>query len=455
MSGEPGGLTIALLGHYGNQNLGDEAIIQAARTCIGRRLGNATMIGISANPADTEKRHGMAAFPVRRGLVLRSESANGGDGEDTVPTAPAAAGGGPKSDLRRLLKALPLVWPLMRAARNLLVFTTSTLPKELAFNLRCVRFLRRVDMVLISGSGQFIDDWNGAWSFPYTLARWAVLSKLAGAKFGAISVGAGPIDGWLGKRFYRLCLSLCDYRSLRDERSREVMREIGFRKGGLVCPDLAHSMGELAAHPVPAGDRGTRPVVGVNPMPILDRRYWHTDEPEKTARYRAALTEFCATLMREGYPLFFYKTHPTDQCVIDDIIDALREVEGVDVSRADLVRTDDSVDEVMATVASADIVVATRFHGVLLPLTMNVPAVGVYHNHKTMELMEQMGQADYAVNFHDITGASLLEAFRRLEANLDSERAKLREIGARQRRALDDQCDRLAALLPARLAFAA
>ena len=55
------------------------------------------------------------------------------------------------------------------------------------------------------------------------------------------------------------------------------------------------------------------------------------------------------------------------------------------------------------------------------------------------------------VDFHDVTSEGLLESFRMLEANLKSERNKLREIGEHQRSALDDQCDRFTALLTPRL----
>lgn len=434
--------SIALLGHYGSANLGDEAIIQAARQSLGRQDSPARVIAISLNPTDTRQRHGIEAFPVRRGC-------------DRAPAprrpAPPRAGaattsepprhGGPSS-LRQLIKSIPLVAPLLRSARGIAVFLASTLPAEIAFSLRCFRFLRGVDLVLITGSGQFIDDWNGPWSFPFTLCRWAILSRLAGAKFGVMSTGAGPIDRSLSKWLYRLCLSLCAHRTFRDERSRSVIGEIGFRGECHVYPDLAHGLGTTV---MPTTD-GPLPVVGINPMPILDDRYWHTAVPDKTARYRETLTMFTATLMREGYPVFFYKTHPTDDYVIDDILEALRETGEFEISRTALVRENDTVEDLLTTIREADIVVATRFHGILLPYTQNVPAVAIHHHHKAVELAAQMGQADYTVDFHAITLDALIGTFRALEANLAAEKTKLREIGERQRSALEEQYGHVARL---------
>ena len=83
MHGKSAGANVAILGHYGAANLGDEAIIQAVIRCFDLRLHGGKIIGISANPNDTKKRHGITAFPVRRYFATRSElsvtAVNGAD----------------------------------------------------------------------------------------------------------------------------------------------------------------------------------------------------------------------------------------------------------------------------------------------------------------------------------------------------------------------------------------
>jgi polysaccharide pyruvyl transferase WcaK-like protein len=96
---------------------------------------------------------------------------------------------------------------------------------------------------------------------------------------------------------------------------------------------------------------------------------------------------------------------------------------------------------------SADYVLATRFHGVLLPLAMGIPTLAVSYNPKTPELMRQMGQGGYVLDFYETSGDRLLQLFRRLEAEADRVREQLIERAAGQRRALARQCERLARLI--------
>ena len=53
------GMRIALVGHYGAGNIGDEATIEALIEALRDRLPDATIVGVSANPADTRRRHGI------------------------------------------------------------------------------------------------------------------------------------------------------------------------------------------------------------------------------------------------------------------------------------------------------------------------------------------------------------------------------------------------------------
>ena len=55
---------IAILGHVGTKNLGDEAIIAAVIHQIGKRYPTAQIIGFTGDPDDTRARHGIPAFPI-------------------------------------------------------------------------------------------------------------------------------------------------------------------------------------------------------------------------------------------------------------------------------------------------------------------------------------------------------------------------------------------------------
>ena len=57
---------IALMGPFGFGNLGDGAIQDAAIANIRRICDACDLYGISQNPEDTQRRHGIPAFPINR-----------------------------------------------------------------------------------------------------------------------------------------------------------------------------------------------------------------------------------------------------------------------------------------------------------------------------------------------------------------------------------------------------
>src|SRR6516162_5950310 len=57
---------IGLLNHVGGGNLGDEATLEAVAGNIRRRWPNAEIVAFSMNPDDTEARHGIVSYPIRR-----------------------------------------------------------------------------------------------------------------------------------------------------------------------------------------------------------------------------------------------------------------------------------------------------------------------------------------------------------------------------------------------------
>src|SRR5437667_8038537 len=58
--------TVGLLDHLGHGNLGDDATLEAVMQNIRRRSPDATLIGFSLNPYDTEQRHGIPSYAIRR-----------------------------------------------------------------------------------------------------------------------------------------------------------------------------------------------------------------------------------------------------------------------------------------------------------------------------------------------------------------------------------------------------
>ena len=57
---------IGIVGHYGVGNLGDDTVVAILINKIREHYPNAEVLGFSLKPADTERRHGIKAFPILR-----------------------------------------------------------------------------------------------------------------------------------------------------------------------------------------------------------------------------------------------------------------------------------------------------------------------------------------------------------------------------------------------------
>jgi polysaccharide pyruvyl transferase WcaK-like protein len=206
---------IGVFGHYGNHNLGDESIIESSIQQVRRRLPEAEIRCFSLRPDDTAQRHRVPAYSVRylasgREYLLPGETdtfslpwkvyarqqqarSDGKDGSADPRGSRSAKG------LKERLKAMPLLgWCLKFAIRVFHILEGGL--NELRYLGRSYRYLKKFDLLIVAGSNQFLDNFNGPWGFPYTLMKWSIMAKLANVKLAYVSVGANPLASSLSKR---------------------------------------------------------------------------------------------------------------------------------------------------------------------------------------------------------------------------------------------------------------
>jgi polysaccharide pyruvyl transferase WcaK-like protein len=419
---------VVLIGPYGTENLGDEATLRAALLALRARLPDAEFLVCCADPEDTARRHGVPAVRSAPGPAPR-RPARRSPPPAKAPAAPAA----PRSPWRRMARALPGARALRSLARG-----AAALASQLAFTARCFRQLRGASLVIVAGSGVCSDHFGGPFNFPLTIRRWTFLGRLRGAKVAFASVGVGPVRARLSRRLLRAALASADHRSYRDEASRSIAESLGAPRGDRVFPDLAKGL--------PAGGEGPRadrrPVVGVNPYPQADERYDPAADATVYRRYVAEIAAFVARLRSEGYPVFLFPTQlRADLRTIDDVL-ALLPPE----ARGDLVVEPRDVDDLLATLRRADLVVASRFHGIVLSLLLGRPVLGLSNHHKMAEAMRAMGQEAYVIDASAADAETLFARLRALEAARERIAAELRERNARDRAALETLWDAVAPL---------
>ena len=98
-----------------------------------------------------------------------------------------------------------------------------------------------------------------------------------------------------------------------------------------------------------------------------------------------------------------------------------------------------SVDDLLSQIAATDIVVATRFHNVLLALLCEKPVISISFHPKCSSLMSAMGLSSYCLDINDLKTDRLIEKLCDVERNADSIKASIREKAGEFREALDEQ----------------
>jgi len=443
-------ITIGVFGHYGNRNLGDEAIIEAVIQNFRKRLQEVIICGFSIVPEDTQQRHSIESFPIRyrhTEPIVHEKDTDSTTSEKRSEYNHSSfhKKQGQIQKLKNLIKKIPYIKYVLKAPVYLLK-ALKDLSKEISFLIVSYKRVRKLDVLMITGSNQFLDNFGGPWGFPYTLLKWSVLAKLAGTKVFIVSLGAGPISHKLSKLLIRWTLRCSDYVSLRNVSSEKLIADIGCKKALHVFPDIAHSLeiGHIKASALPSKviTNGS-PVIGINPMPLYDPRYWCEKDGSKYQNYVSKLENFCNRLVAADYPFYFFATQSQDNNVIYDILHKLEVTHNKVFDFAEHTLVSSSVEGLIANIAVADITVATRFHGTVLSLLSEKPMLGICYHKKSKELLVDMGQGEYAVDLDSFTVDSLWEKFTSLVANFDIEKEKIQRKNERYLDSLDQQYNNL------------
>ena len=106
-----------------------------------------------------------------------------------------------------------------------------------------IRQVRKLDLLIVPGTGILDDYLTGPWGIPYVLFRWCLSAKLSGTEVWFVSIGAGPIHHPLSRWLMKRAATVAQYRSYRDGVSREFMMSVGFdARTDPVYPDLAFKL---------------------------------------------------------------------------------------------------------------------------------------------------------------------------------------------------------------------
>ena len=423
------GPSVGVLGHVGNRNLGDEAIIEALIARIRLEWPRARIVAFSMDPTDSARRHAVQAYPVRQEGGRLDVARRAAEAADAL-----RAGKSINSEVRpppvaRLLERFAALFPKsrLRSALGTGLRRAAYLANEIGFLARSFWRIRNLDAMIIAGSNQFLDNFGGPWGYPYTLLKWVILCRLAGCRAFCLSVGAGPLEDPLSHRLARLALRLSNYASFRDHGSHALIAHIAAAPVGSTAPDLAHGLAWPATE---AAGNSARLTVAINPMPLYDVRFWPIADAERYRAFVRQLASFTQQVLRDGHHALFFTSHFADARVALDVTEVLRQEAPELTDRLPAIHFPTTVTELMKVVSSASVVVATRFHGILLSFLARRPVVGICYHGKARELMRKYGQERYAVDIDQMIEGDLIARLRQLAPRRAEETDAIRKCNA-------------------------
>jgi polysaccharide pyruvyl transferase WcaK-like protein len=391
-------MSVGLWGHNGTGNLGNEATISAIIQNLRKKAPHISLYGFSWNPVDTHQRHGIISFPIRR----RSSESNS-DGPSAVHAKSHC------EYLKSRLKNYPMIF------KGIKWFLTPLL--ELIFAVRACRSLANIDLMLVVGTGLIADTFGGYKNYPYSLFRWSLFCRIRNVKWAIVSVGAGPINSIFSELLIKWALSHSVYRSFRDEYSRTLVEKIGVKGNNHVYPDLVFGL-ELSEYKSAPPDNEKR-IVAFNALPYREPGSWENPSQSIYNHYRELLIQFATWLVEEGYVVNLIPTQlPMD---VEFLQRLKEEIITNHPERLHLctISVAGGVEEVISEFSKADIVVTTRFHGVIFPFLAGKPVLALSYHPKITELMKDFGLGHFCLDIESLDFNMLTDRFKELESIKD------------------------------------
>lgn len=393
---------ISLFGHFGQINFGNESTFQAILYHLHRHIPAAEVTCICTYPDVTARTYNIDAVPMT-GILVKPRWLHGN--------------------------------PAVRFLRKIII----GIPSELYRWLAAIRTLKGSRMLIVPGTG-LLTDVCGLWGWgPYTLFKWSLAAKLCRCKLLFISVGAGPLHSALGKYFVKSALSLADFRSYRDKASLEYLKRIGFETNrDRIYPDLAFSLPDVML-PSDNGEQERRFVVGLGLMEHYGKPSGGTPGNAIYLAYLENLAAFLGWLLAHEYNARLLIGDVGDEHVTEEFKSLLKERSSTYDKTRIIDEPISSVQQLLSQLAATDIVVATRFHNVLLALLLNKPVIAISFHHKCTSLMSEMGLSQYCHDINQMDAGRLIEQFQDVERNAKKLKLAIRERVEQSRKALEEQ----------------
>jgi len=313
------------------------------------------------------------------------------------------------------------------------------LSDEILFWLKRPSWFHSGDRFIVVGTGA-VDDMavRRFWHSPYELYKWCKTAKLGGAKVIFLSVGVGPIMNRISRFLMLKALRMADYRSYREVAAFEYLKGIGYdTTSDIRYPDLVFSFPNEALPNVRSSARSK--VVGLG---LITYYGWRHDQAAGQMVYQEYLSKikrFAAWLFKKGYSIRIISGDKTDLHPVHEFVEWVKKDGEPGWKDRLIVEEINTINDLLSQLAQTDIVVASRFHNVLCSLMLERPVISLGYHEKNLNLMTEMGLANYCQNIEEFTVEKLIEQFEAYTTDMADAVRRIHQKNEQYRQQLDEQ----------------
>lgn len=266
------------------------------------------------------------------------------------------------------------------------------------------------------GTGIIDDFGQGPLDMPAHLDRWTAAAKQSGIPISFVSVGVSTVENTQSRSRFLRSLTRASYCSFRDHASERNAAKLGYANGSGVLPDLAFSLPVGSRRPLSTPASGA--TVGVGVMGYYG---WNQSLQVGQRIYETYLAKVCIVvqgLLNDGFSIRLLTGDArSDIQAVQDVETRCRTYPGAGerLFAPDI----NSYRELLVQIGQTDLVVATRFHNVLLSLKLLRPTVSIGYSDKNDALMAEMGLDTYCHQIESFEAQRVLGQIHSLIENPD------------------------------------
>ncbi|HOA80888.1 MAG TPA: polysaccharide pyruvyl transferase CsaB [Defluviitaleaceae bacterium] len=284
-----------------------------------------------------------------------------------------------------------------------------------------VRAIKKSDL-LISGGGSLLQDITSWKSILYYLFI-ILIAKIFRKKVVIYSQGIGPVSMKFNRILIKWIINKTDYISVRDEESKEELKELGIKKDIEVVPDpvmaitLSPEQEEIANKFLPGKENKKR--LGVY------LRDWEVD----SSFYKKIINVLKWALNEEWQIVFVPMHHPEDIKMAKEL--------SKDIPSSIVYEGDNSPINILSLTNTMDYIISMRLHGLIMSSIRKVPFIGLSYDPKVDRFIQNINVGK-VFDIHDFDENEIIKELK----DIYNKKQEINEIISSLEKEIQNDCKR-------------